>query len=221
MQQRLELPDFREMDPEVAFRFRIEFQRYSAAIKGIVTKLEILDEEFSLRHAYNPIHHIESRLKPLGSIEEKLARLGKPFSPDSMVANLHDVAGVRVICKYLDDAERIAQTLTMQDDVTLLLRKDYINNPKSNGYRSLHMVVSTPIFLTEGKRETKVEIQIRTIAMDMWASLEHHLHYKSDAELNPELIERLRRSAETIHQVDMEMQELYELILGSGAAGNG
>ena len=204
--------DLEVVDSELLRRFEIEFQRYRAAIKEINTKLEILDEEFQINHAYNPIHHIECRTKSLRSIRKKLEHLDKPFSPSSMVANLNDVAGVRVICKYIDDVERIANILAEQDDITVVVRKDYIRNPKPNGYRSLHMVVSIPIFLAEGKKDTRVEIQIRTIAMDMWASLEHHIHYKSDAAASLELLEGLRQCAVTLHDVDLNMQEIYDEI---------
>ena len=202
------------VDSEILRRFAIEFQRYKAAIKEINTKFEVLDEEFQLNHAYNPIHHIESRLKTLRSIRKKLERLGMPFSPSSMVANLNDVAGVRVICKYIDDVQRIADVLTMQDDITVIVKKDYITTPKPNGYRSLHMVVSIPIYLAEGKKDTNVEIQIRTIAMDMWASLEHHIHYKADVDATPELLSRLKACARTMNKVDLEMQEIYNEIMG-------
>lgn len=202
------------VDSELIRRFEIEFQRYRAAIKEINTKFEVLDEEFQLNNAYNPIHHIESRLKSLKSIRKKLERIDKPFSPSSMVANLKDVAGVRVICKYIDDVDRIADTLIMQDDIELIVKKDYIKNPKPNGYRSLHMIVSVPIFLSAGAKDTFVEIQIRTIAMDMWASLEHHLHYKSENAATPELLERLQECARTMNDVDLEMQGIYNEITG-------
>ena len=139
------------------------------------TKLEVLDDEFRVKFDHNPIHHMEYRLKSPHSMVEKLRRRGLPVTIPSIRENLHDVAGVRVICNYIDDIYRIADLLVKQDDITLLCTKDYIANPKPNGYRSLHLVIEIPIFLSEQRLLMPVEVQIRTIAMDFWASLEHQL----------------------------------------------
>ena len=187
-------------------------QLYRAAIKEIKTKLEILDDEFQVKYDYNPIHHIESRLKEPGRLLDKLKRKGLNVSIDSMRDNIYDVAGIRVICNYISDVERIADFLVKQDDVTLIKRKDYINNPKANGYRSLHVVVSIPIFLYEKIEIVPVEVQIRTIAMDFWASLEHQLRYSAKVDVPDELRLRLTQCAGAIQSIDEEMQEINEEI---------
>lgn len=185
---------------------------YSSAIKEIRTKLEILDDEFSVKYKYNPIHNIESRLKTPMSILEKLRRKGYEISLESAKENLFDIAGIRVVCNYVDDVYRIADLLVGQADVTQIKRKDYIVNPKPNGYRSLHVVVKVPIFLAEETVDVPVEVQIRTIAMDMWATLEHQLKYKTDNEVNKNLQTKLRFCADRLNAIDSEMQEIYEEI---------
>ena len=153
---------------------------YRCAIMEVETKFNVLNEEFSLRHDRNPISGIKGRLKSLESIKEKLERKGLPFQWKVMEENILDVAGVRVICSFVDDVYLLADALLKQDDITLLEKKDYIANPKENGYRSLHLIVTIPIFLEHEKRVMPVEIQLRTIAMDFWASLEHQLRYKKN-----------------------------------------
>lgn len=185
---------------------------YSSAIKEIRTKLEILDEEFSVKYKYNPIHNIDSRLKTPMSILEKLRRKGYEISLESAKENLFDIAGIRVVCNYVDDVYRIADLLVGQADVTQIKRKDYIVNPKPNGYRSLHVVVKVPIFLAEETVDVPAEVQIRTIAMDMWATLEHQLKYKTDNEVNKNLQTKLRFCADRLNAIDNEMQEIYEEI---------
>nr|WP_148206776.1 GTP pyrophosphokinase family protein [Desulfitobacterium hafniense] len=184
-------------------------QVYSAAIREVSTKLEILDDEFQVKFAHNPIHHMESRLKQPQSIREKLLRKG--LTPDMKLATEHitDIAGIRVICYYINDIYTIAEVLLKQDDITLIKRSDYIENPKSNGYRSLHLVVSVPVFLSEGTRNVPVEVQIRTIAMDFWASLEHRLKYKSDSPVKDDLQRELAECAESITDIDEKMQSIY------------
>lgn len=191
-----------------------ELQVYRAAIKEVTTKLENLDGSFEVRYEYNPIHHIESRLKSLKSITNKLERLNFDFTVDNMISQLHDIAGVRVICNYFSDLDRIADMLLRQDDVTLIKRKDYHKNPKPNGYRSLHLVISIPVFLADRKRNVMVEIQIRTIAMDLWASLEHQLRYKNadGTEVPEELSRRLYDCSQVLMGVDNEMQYIYDEI---------
>lgn len=201
-----------ELLVEEMYKF-IELEHlYESAIREVKTKLEILDSEFRTRYAYNPIHHIEDRLKSPKSIFEKLRRKDKAFSVESAKNNLYDIAGVRVICNYIDDIYTVADLLTAQDDVKLVTRKDYIREPKPNGYRSLHLVIQTPVYLSETKEQVFVEVQIRTIAMDFWASLEHELKYKGDNEVSAELADRLKQCAETIAATDAEMQEIYKTL---------
>jgi len=190
--------------------FASRMHLYNSAIKEIRTKLEILDGEFQIKYDYNPIHHIESRLKSPRSIIEKLHRKGSPVTLAGMSEYLHDIAGVRVICNYLDDVEMIAKFLLSQDDVTLLNTKDYVKNPKPSGYRSLHLIVSIPIFLSEHTEQVPVEIQIRTIAMDFWASLEHKMKYKTNGDVTPEQQERMRKCAADIAKVEEEMQQIHK-----------
>ncbi len=185
---------------------------YESAIREIKTKLEILDSEFKTKYDYNPIHHIEDRLKSPQSIIGKLQRKGLPISCKAARSYLNDIAGIRVICNYIDDIYTVSELLTSQDDINLIERKDYIANPKPNGYRSLHIVIETPVYLSETKEFVNVEVQIRTIAMDFWASLEHELKYKSDNEVSSELSRQLKECAETIAATDMQMQNIYKAL---------
>ena len=185
-------------------------QLYDAGIKEVRTKLEILDDEFKIKHDRNPIHHMEYRLKSVNSILGKLEKRGLEVSLDSIVTNLTDIAGVRVICNYVSDVYKIADLLIKQSDIKLIAKKDYIKHPKENGYRSLHLVVEVPIFLAEKVQPTTVEIQIRTIAMDFWASLEHHLRYKADNEVPDGVRDELIECAKTISNLDYKMQGIHE-----------
>ena len=185
-------------------------QLYDAGIKEVRTKLEILDDEFKIKHDHNPIHHMEYRLKSVNSILGKLEKRGLEASLDSIVTNLTDIAGVRVICNYVSDVYKIANLLIKQSDIKLIAKKDYIKHPKENGYRSLHLVVEVPIFLAEKVQPTTVEIQIRTIAMDFWASLEHHLRYKADNEVPDGVRDELIECAKTISNLDYKMQGIHE-----------
>jgi putative GTP pyrophosphokinase len=187
-------------------------QLYRAAIKEVRTKLEILDEEFQVKYDHSPIHHIEYRLKSPQSILDKLIKKDLEINTQNIWNNLSDVAGIRVICNYINDIDRIAAFLIQQDDVTLIRRNDYIENPKSNGYRSLHLIVAVPIFLSNSTENVKVEVQIRTIAMDFWASLEHKLKYKTQDEVSEDLHGRLLDCANSITLLDLEMQSIYEAI---------
>ncbi len=197
---------------EQMFRF-VELEHlYESAIREVKTKLEILDSEFRTKYAYNPIHHINDRLKSPQSMLEKLQRKGFPISVESVRKNLDDIAGVRVICNYIEDIYTVAELLTNQDDVKLITMKDYIKNPKPNGYRSLHLVIETPVFLSDRKELVHVEVQIRTIAMDFWASLEHELKYKTDAEVSADLAAQLKECAETIAATDVKMQQIYRTL---------
>lgn len=185
---------------------------YRCAIMEVETKFNVLNEEFSLRYDRNPISGIKSRLKRLESIKEKLERRELPFSLETVEEHIHDVAGVRVVCSFVDDVYLLADALLKQDDITLLEKKDYIANPKANGYRSLHLIVTVPIFLEHEKRLMQVEIQLRTIAMDFWASLEHQLCYKKDIEFTEDMAKELYDCAELSAQLDARMDSLREII---------
>ena len=191
-------------------------QLYNGAIREITTKLENLDDEFSTRYAHNPIHHMESRLKSLKSIVGKLQRKGLPLTLASAQKELYDIAGVRVICNYIDDIYDLADMLCGQGDVAVLRRRDYIQEPKPNGYRSLHLTVRIPVFLSTGSVGVPVEIQIRTIAMDFWASLEHQLRYKAEHTVPPSLRAQLKACAEESAALDLRMQEIYRQLSKEG-----
>ena len=183
---------------------------YRCAMMEVETKFNVLNEEFSLRYDRNPINGIKSRLKRLDSIQEKLNRKQLPFDLQTIETHIHDVAGVRVVCAFVEDVYLLAEALLKQDDVTLVEKKDYIANPKPNGYRSLHLIVTVPIFLEHEKRVMQVEIQLRTIAMDFWASLEHQLRYKKDFVFTEEMAQELRDCAQLSAQVDLRMDSLRE-----------
>lgn len=185
---------------------------YRSAIREVETKLKVLNEEFSQEYNRNPFESIKSRLKSPESLYEKLERKGWPVTLDSIRENLSDVAGVRVICSFPDDIYRLAGLFVKQDDIILLQEKDYIKNPKTNGYRSLHLILNVPIFLSNGKKYMKVEVQFRTIAMDFWASLEHKLKYKNNMENADEIVEQLRVCADSIEKLDYQMQEIRNKI---------
>ena len=194
--------------------FRTLMAYFRCAIMEIETKFNVLNEEFSLQHDRNPIADIKSRLKSVESIEEKLTRKNIPVTCEAIEKNLNDVAGIRVICTFIDDVYMLADALLSQDDITLIQKKDYIENPKPNGYRSLHLLVEVPIFLAEEKRFMRVEIQLRTIAMDFWASLEHQLNYKKNI-TNAEMIQNeLKHCAEVNAELDRKMSEIKKNIAG-------
>ena len=186
--------------------------RYSAAMKEVQTKLEILDDEFQMKHRRNPIHHIESRLKSIQSIMGKLKRKQFSISMHSAVENLKDIAGIRVICSYVEDVYAVARLLTTQDDVKLVEMRDYIQNPKLNGYRSLHLIVEIPVFLQEGRIMVPVEVQLRTIAMDFWASLEHNLRYKAAGHVPEDICQELHEVGQDIAKLDVKMQSIHDRI---------
>ena len=180
---------------------------YSYAIKEVRTKLEILNEELAFKTKRNPIESIESRVKKPASIIEKLRRRNFPVSVESVFENLHDVAGVRVICSFIDDIYDVAEMFLSQDDITLIEKKDYIQNPKSNGFRSLHLIIEVPVFLSDRTLNMKVEVQIRTMAMDFWAALEHQANYKKGIDGIDSLVVELTDCANIIR-----MQEIYHKI---------
>lgn len=184
---------------------------YDCAMREVKTKLEVLNAEFDLKHSRNPIASIHTRLKSVASVIEKLKKYGVPMTLQSVEEFVNDFAGVRIICSYIDDVYSIANAFLSQDDVTLITVKDYIKEPKENGYRSLHLIVSIPVFFSDSKRDVKVEVQIRTVAMDFWASLEHEIRYKSGGE-NPWIYEELRECAKTVWQADEQMLSIRERV---------
>ena len=187
--------------------FRALMTYYRCAIMEVETKFNVLNREFSLTYDRNPIETIKSRLKSPESIIEKLQRKNLPFSARVIEEELHDIAGVRVVCAFSDDIYLLSGYLLAQDDITLLKTKDYIENPKENGYRSLHLIVQTPIYLHDEKRMMKVEVQLRTIAMDFWASLEHRIYYKKGQD-NARLRAELRECADVSAALDLRMQAI-------------
>ena len=192
--------------------FNSLMMRYRCAIREIRTKLEVLNDEFSIKYNRNPISSIKSRIKTPLSIYNKLQRLGYDFTEQNIKEQLNDVAGIRVICSFIDDIYIMAKLLSDQDDITVLRIKDYIQNPKDNGYRSYHMIVEIPVFFAEGKTPMRAEIQIRTIAMDFWASLEHQIKYKRSIPGQQEVADRLRGCADVIARTDEEMLALRQKI---------
>lgn len=188
--------------------FHILMTHYYCAIREVTTKLQVLNDELSLNSAHSPIEDIRSRIKSPESIARKLEKKGLELTTTNIVRNLDDVAGIRVICSFVDDIFNVAKMLTSQDDVTLIETKNYIAFPKENGYRSLHLILEIPIFLSGGKKPMRIEVQIRTIAMDFWASLEHQLKYKKDIENAEEISAELKECAEIIAATDLRMQEI-------------
>ena len=185
---------------------------YACALKEIKAKFDVLNTEFKVRYSRNPISFINTRLKKTVSISEKLGRKNLAFSVENIEKHINDVAGIRVICSYVDDIYAIEEALLKQSDVVLVCRKDYISAPKPNGYRSLHLIVKIPVHFAEHKREMKVEVQIRTIAMDFWASLEHQLKYKQDIAMQEEIVEELRQCADIINMTDERMMNIRHRI---------
>lgn len=186
---------------------------YRCAMMEIETKLNVLNEEFSLQYDRNPISGVKTRLKSVRSMANKLKKDNVPFTLLSLEENLNDVAGVRVICSFESDVYMLADALLKQDDIKLIRKKDYIANPKPNGYRSLHLIVEVPIFLSDEKRMMKVEIQLRTIAMDFWASLEHQLRYKKSREFTEEMGKELLYCADLSSELDRRMNNLRSELL--------
>ncbi len=193
------------------------FANYACAIMEIETKFKVLNEQFSLKYDGNPIESIHSRVKDYDSIIRKVIRKNIPRSLEAIEEQINDVAGVRVVCSFVEDIYRLADCLLQQDDIVLIRRKDYIQNPKPTGYRSLHLIVAVPIFLENEKKMVKVEVQLRTIAMDFWASLEHKLRYKKN--MSPEMLEMLSKEltdcAEISASLDSRMQNVRHLLSGS------
>lgn len=185
---------------------------FKCAIMEIETKLNVLNQEFSLQYDRNPFESINTRLKSTASIVDKLNRRGLEISVDSIMNNLTDIAGIRVVCSFQEDIYSVARMLTSQDDVSLIQIKDYIKNPKPNGYRSLHLILAIPIFLSQETRYMKVEVQFRTIAMDFWASLEHKIYYKFEGKAPDYISQELRECADMVSALDDKMLSLNEAI---------
>lgn len=195
--------------------FNSLMMKYRCVIRQIETKLEVLNDEFSVANKRNPISSIKSRVKSPSSIHEKLTRRGFPFTEQSIVTNLDDVAGVRVVCPFISDIYAIAELISSQDDITVLKIKDYIKNPKSNGYRSYHMIVEVPVYFSDGKVPMRAEIQIRTNGMDFWASVDHQLHYKKvmiPGKDVSSIEQALALCAETVNETDQRMEAIKDLI---------
>ncbi len=193
---------------KVAFQFQKIMMLYESAVKQIETKLDILNKENTVNRKRNPIDTVKSRVKSPDSIAKKLEKRNLPVTFESMIKNLNDIAGVRVICPYISDIYSVREMLLKQPDITLIKENDYIQNPKKSGYRSLHLVVEIPVYLSKTEHNVRVEIQLRTIAMDFWASLEHQLHYKNEADVPDSIRRELFRVAETIAMTDREMEEI-------------
>lgn len=206
---------FDNLSIEEAEKFLLEYRRqkpwYSGAMKTVCAKFEVLDDEFSMLRGHDPIHHIESRLKTVESAFEKLPRRGYAPKAENLT-KLMDIAGVRVICSYVEDVYDIADVFLRQEGVVLLQKKDYIEHPKPNGYRSLHLIASIPVCLSKETKQVPVEIQLRTISMNMWASLEHEVSYKVNADLLDSYRAELKTCADEMHEVEKKMQGICHRI---------
>ncbi len=209
---------YHDINPEInefldmASQYREMMMRYECALLEIKTKLEVLNNEISVRYRRNPIDFIKSRIKSPQSILKKMKRQGLDITIGDAEKNINDIAGVRVICSFIDDIYEIADMLSCQDDITVLKIKDYIKNPKPNGYRSYHMIVEVPVFFSDSKTPMKVEIQIRTIAMDFWASQEHDLKYKNESGNMKEIENQLLDCADEINKIDLRMQQIRDMV---------
>lgn len=207
--QTIDLQRLQDMKTELT-RFMMVYQ---FACDEMNTKINILSDEFTYLHDYNPIEHVKSRVKSPESIFKKVKRKGCEFSLPSIKENIRDIAGVRITCSFLSDVHRLADMLLKQKDITLVEYKDYVNNPKPNGYKSLHLIVQIPIFMTDRIENTYVELQIRTIAMDFWASLEHKIYYKYDKEIPSHLQKELHQTALIASELDKKMESLHKEVV--------
>jgi len=204
------------MAAEAIKRFKTEMTRflmmYKFALDEMSTKIDILKQEFEYIHDYNPIEHVESRIKSPESILRKLRKKGFELSLPSIRENINDIAGIRIVCSFISDIYKISEMLQNQKDIKVIQCKDYIKNPKPNGYQSLHLIVEVPVFMSDRIENVKVEVQIRTIGMDFWASLEHKIYYKCNKEVPEKLREELRDAANTVRQLDMKMEQINKEI---------
>ena len=207
-----ELGAIKELKEEYLEPFMHLMMQYECAMLEVQTKLEVLNKELALVNSRNPFESIKARLKSPESIYGKMQRKGIPFSIENIEKNLTDIAGIRVICSFPEDIYKLVECLLKQDDIILIEMKDYIKNPKPNGYRSLHLILDIPIFLTGEKKHMRVEVQFRTIAMDFWASLEHKMKYKKDVENAESISEELKYCADLICQLDKRMQQIRNRI---------
>ncbi len=214
------VPDSDNYFVNQAIQFRELMMMYNCAIREVRTKLEVLNDELSIRNSRNPIEFIESRIKRPLSIVDKLKRYGEPVNVESIERSLNDVAGIRVICPFIDDIYSVADMLLSQDDITLIKKKDYIENPKPNGYRSLHLILEVPVFFSNQKKPMRVEVQIRTIAMDFWSGVDHQLKYKHDVPNADELSAQLKECADIISQTDMRMLAIKNQLYSSEPSEN-
>ena len=199
--------------------YEIQLMRnlYDSAVKQLSLKFEILNNEFKVLYARNPIHHIEGRVKATESIAAKLQKKGLPLTVEAARERINDIAGVRVVCSYIDDVYRVAEMLERQTDIEIVKRQDYIRTPNYNGYRSLHLDIRMPVYLSDRTERVTAEIQIRTIAMDFWASLEHDVRYKVDKTKLPEGInEEMLACSDKIAEIDRQMQDMYRRIKAAG-----
>jgi GTP diphosphokinase len=203
-----------------AKQFQEVMMMYTCAIREVKTKFEVLNDELSVRNKRNPIEMIKSRVKKPMSIVEKLSKRGQPITLESMISNLDDVAGVRVICSFLDDIYEVSDMIAKQDDIKIISIKDYIKNPKENGYRSYHMIIEIPVFFSDRKQAMKVEVQIRTIAMDFWASLDHQIKYKKEFPGAENVSRDLKECADIIADTDNRMLKIRKIIESSTAESN-
>ncbi|QBJ95798.1 GTP pyrophosphokinase family protein [Rhodococcus sp. ABRD24] len=199
------------MDPE---QLRTDFSRfmmsYRSGIAQLMTRVRVLEDEFTHINLNNPIEHVTSRLKTPESIMRKAQRIGIPLTLDDVRANVLDIAGVRITCSFISDTYRVADMITGQPDIEVREVEDYIAHPKPNGYKSLHLIVEVPVYMSDRVQQVPIELQIRTIAMDFWASLEHKIYYKFNREVPPELLAELTEAAETAHRLDMKMERLND-----------
>ena len=185
---------------------------YQAALKQLQIKFEVLNDEFQVRSGRSPIHHIESRLKSTASIIAKLQNRNYAVTQDSAKQNINDIAGIRVVCSYIDDVYAVAEMLLRQSDVRLVQTQDYIQHPNFNGYRSLHLDIQIPIYLSDHTEHVNVEVQLRTVAMDFWASLEHDLRYKSQKDIPARISQEMWDAVQAIASIDRQMQAIYKEI---------
>lgn len=211
---RLNSDKFKHFIRENTKRFEAMFTYYNCALMEVETKFKVLNEELSLQKERTPIETIKSRLKTIDSLLEKIERYDVDLTVESIMENINDIAGIRVICSFQDDIYSLAESFLGQDDITLIERKDYIKSPKKSGYRSLHLIVSVPIYLEKQKRDMKVEVQFRTIAMDFWASLEHKIKYKKEipCDLSEKLGSELAICADITAELDKKMQDIRRQI---------
>ena len=210
------LPDYKGTDEELQQVIDDISLVYSSAIRELTTRLQIISDDFDKKYSYMPIHHVQSRLKSFESIIEKSLRYGieDPINNISQVRReILDIAGIRVVCNYEEDINGMSSLLLAQEDIELIRIKDYCSNPKESGYRSLHVVVSVPVYLVNGKKIVPVEVQFRSIAMDAWASLEHELRYKHKGELSEDIQRTLKECAETLHNVDERLSKVRHEVL--------